>query len=459
MNPSTPPSAPRDVFSGLRELMHSMPAREIDHAQIIRRALTVASQQEAAARKPAASSWLWSFGFAGLAALGLLVWIARSLPVTPGSPVTASLREARIESGEVRMVEGKVLSRGEALPAERPLLVASAEATLHLAHAKVQAPRGTRLAWRAEGAAVALDAGEVNVAVDPGPQKRFRVETAHFAVVVLGTRFQVDAESVRVTQGKVRIEDREGHVLDAEVGAGEEWRWQESQALARRGKPASPGGETAAAAEGQAEPARTQAEPAAGNTESRSKAESAAETRGDAASPSQAAETSTASEAKEQEGSKRAAERREVAKRTRRENAEEEEAEAPRRQNSAAAPWLALAREQLAARSFDRAQSAVEQALRKRPSRAESAEAETLRAEVYRMSGRYGDASRVLLGVADRYQDLAAGENALFAAAKLLSQAGDTQRAGILFQRYLMRYPTGRFHREASRRLQALQTP
>ena len=55
--------------------------------------------------------------------------------------------------------------------------------------------------------------------------------------------------------------------------------------------------------------------------------------------------------------------------------------------------------------------------------------------------------------VYERFGDLPAGQNALFASARLAARAGDSVRARRLFERYLQRYPEGRFAHEAAARL------
>jgi TolA-binding protein len=51
------------------------------------------------------------------------------------------------------------------------------------------------------------------------------VQTELFTVTVLGTRFAVDAESVAVFEGAVRITDPRGDVLADTLRAGGRWQW------------------------------------------------------------------------------------------------------------------------------------------------------------------------------------------------------------------------------------------
>jgi TolA-binding protein len=60
---------------------------------------------------------------------------------------------------------------------------------------------------------------------------------------------------------------------------------------------------------------------------------------------------------------------------------------------------------------------------------------------------------RLYLEVAEQYRKLRAGENALFAAARLEARSNADGKARKLLQKYLDRYPDGRFVDEATQRL------
>jgi hypothetical protein len=79
----------------------------------------------------------------------------------------------------------------------------------------------------------------------------------------------------------------------------------------------------------------------------------------------------------------------------------------------------------------------------------------SLRAEAHLMAGQRAAAVRSYLQVARRFAGSAAGENALFAAARLEAERG-APRAPALLSRYLERYPQGRFVRDARSRMRAL---
>jgi hypothetical protein len=116
----------------------------------------------------------------------------------------------------------------------------------------------------------------------------------------------------------------------------------------------------------------------------------------------------------------------------------------------AAAPLLEDARRVLARGDAPAARRLVARALDARPSRAERAEADTLLAEVTLVEGDRAGATRRYTKVAERYADLPAGENALYAAAGLAARSGRLDEARALAERYLARYPRGRFRTDAT---------
>ena len=72
------------------------------------------------------------------------------------------------------------------------------------------------------------------------------------------------------------------------------------------------------------------------------------------------------------------------------------------------------------------------------------------------VDGDRGAAVEAYLRVARAFAELPAGENALFAAARLEADRQRSAAAAQLLERYLERYPHGRFEREARARLRAL---
>jgi hypothetical protein len=125
----------------------------------------------------------------------------------------------------------------------------------------------------------------------------------------------------------------------------------------------------------------------------------------------------------------------------------------------AADELLRRARAELAQGAVAEAKSSVAAALRARPSRAQRAEAASLQAECALVSGRPAQAQALYLAVVARYPHSDAGDNALFAAARLAQQRGEQAQSRELLERYLESYPRGHFHDEAERWLQRLSEP
>lgn len=120
---------------------------------------------------------------------------------------------------------------------------------------------------------------------------------------------------------------------------------------------------------------------------------------------------------------------------------------------------LASARRALAEGRIAEAEKLVEGALASRATSREVAEGRTLLAECAVARGQTERAAQLYLAVARAFPGLPAGENALFAGARLSERALSPQRARALFEDYLRRYPKGRFRLEAERHLQRAATP
>jgi TolA-binding protein len=116
---------------------------------------------------------------------------------------------------------------------------------------------------------------------------------------------------------------------------------------------------------------------------------------------------------------------------------------------------LAAARRSLARREVARARRQALRALASRPDRAEQAEGKTLLAECALVSGKRAQAVRDYLAIARRFPSLPAGENALFAAARLEAQLGQKREGRQHLEQYRRRYPQGRFADEVAGRLKA----
>ncbi len=128
--------------------------------------------------------------------------------------------------------------------------------TRRFAHAKVELAAGTRLRFNATSTTLEIDAGEVTVDVDGSRGQPFRVQTSHFRVEVLGTRFVVSPERVEVTHGRVKVFDLEGNVLARELAAGAAFSYTSVEARAAKEPEAralTPAGRTGAPRGGHAD--------------------------------------------------------------------------------------------------------------------------------------------------------------------------------------------------------------
>jgi hypothetical protein len=315
------------------------------------------------------------------AAAALLIALRPSMAPTSPSPsqerarppqAAVAVRVDRVLSGEL-LIDGRAAAAGASLDTTS-LLRAPQAATLALAHAKVELASGSALRWDAATHSVHLQSGSLLADVDEAPHAPFAVVTPRFTVLVLGTRFAVTLDGVRVERGRVRVTAPDGRVLADAVLAGERFAYQDAEA------------------------------PAA-------------------------------------EADVRAPAQRSV------------RAEALHPQLGA---LLREVREHLAAQRLPRARELLDQAATLPGAPAERADAMSLRAECALLSGDHADAIETYLKVARRFGQLPAGENALFAAARLEAERARGAAASQLLERYLQRYPKGRFVKEAQARLRTL---
>jgi hypothetical protein len=132
------------------------------------------------------------------------------------------------------------------------------------------------------------------------------------------------------------------------------------------------------------------------------------------------------------------------------------ETKSPRRAAVDPEALLLEARLQLAQREVVQARRSIDAALALALPAQARAEALSLRAECALVQGDRAAAAAAYLRVAKTFAQLPAGENALFAAARIQAERGERKAAADLLARYLERYPQGRFVLEASARLRAL---
>lgn len=131
-------------------------------------------------------------------------------------------------------------------------------------------------------------------------------------------------------------------------------------------------------------------------------------------------------------------------------------ARAPIASRSEVAERIAAARRALAKGDSGVARRELGLLLQRPLRRTDEAEARTLLAETAVSAGDPGGAVRLYLDVVRRFPGLAAAENALFAAARVEIRRGDRDAARRLLERYLARYPRGRFREDATARLRSL---
>jgi hypothetical protein len=114
---------------------------------------------------------------------------------------------------------------------------------------------------------------------------------------------------------------------------------------------------------------------------------------------------------------------------------------------------LARARGRLADRDSASARELIDRALSEPIGRGTRAEGETLLAEADLLDGRLEAAVRSYDRIATEYVDLAAGENAMFAKARIEAKAGKLADARATLRAYLERHPRGRFAEESKAEL------
>jgi ferric-dicitrate binding protein FerR (iron transport regulator) len=350
------------------------------------------------------SSWLVPSTCGALLAVAIV-----SLAIVQ-QPVLAPGADYRVVSGEL---EHTSLAAGGGSARIETAIATRTGGIAVLAHASVEFRPQTQARWDGEARVLRLEQGSVGVDVDPSPHQTFRVDTERFRVLVLGTRFEVSRSDVRVTRGQVRVTAPNGAEL-ALLGPGESYACAQApcQPRVERPEPTAAGaanrlGSRPAAASGETAPA------------------SAPEARAEPSKPLESsARTSEASRAV---------------------------------QPLAVDHRLEQVRIALGRRDVARARELVGTLLAEQLPSRDRAEALSLRAECALVDGDLAGAAADYRLVARRFSKLPAGENALFASARIDADrlAGMPARAGLT--QYLARYPRGRFVKEATTRLRELE--
>lgn len=375
------------LLGGLRSISHEVDGTLAPHARarVVESAFARVHAQRVAgerARVHASLRIATVLALAAGAAVALRTVLAPAPASTP-APIAQNTPAAVphvVASGD-RVLAGSIEVDGHALETGAPVasgvvLHASAAARIAVAHANVDLRPDTDVRWQAPRT-LQLDAGSVVADVDPEPHKPFVVQTARFAVRVLGTHFEVTLDRVSVEHGHVLVVAPDDSVL-ADLHGGESYAYE----------PPAPAEETTAAAK-----------------------------------PSHGRSVHSA------------------------------KTTAPR---ADAAALIERARVQLGGKHISAARTSIDAALGLAPQPRLRAEALTLRAECALVDGDHAAAIEAYLRVARSFGDLPAGENALYAAARLEAERQRSAAAAQLLERYLDRYPHGRFEREARARLRAL---
>jgi ferric-dicitrate binding protein FerR (iron transport regulator) len=374
----------------------------------------------------AGSSWLVPSACGALLAVAIVgLGIVQQRDLTSGA-------DYRVISGELEHTSLAAAGGGSQVETS---IASRSGGVVALAHAAVEFRPQTRARWNGSERVLQLESGSVVADVDPAKQQTFRVDTERFRVLVLGTHFEVSGSNVRVTRGRVRVEAPNGSEL-AMLGPGESYACVRAPCQPRLDTQ-----EPAAAALR----ARGAGKPAAGSGETTPTGE-AVSVATPSASASNVVKGAERRSAGEEPGE------RDLAKRVSSSSLRNRPPQYP-----AVEARLSQARIALGRRDLARARELVTAVLAENSKPREAAEALSLRAECALLEGDLAGAAAGYLVVAQRFSNLSAGENALFASARIEADRGSGPRAQAALIRYLARYPRGRFVKEASARLRDLR--
>jgi len=375
---------------------------------------------------------LWGTGAAAAVAIALLVFLPGlrdGAMGRAGSDRTDGIRPSETSVSEDRAITIRAHSAG-AIDSGGAHIVYGALATF-----RVQ-PGGRQ---------VDLLAGEIDIEVAPGGAGRFRVLAPRFTVEVLGTHFVVGLDRVETQRGLVRVvePDAAGGRLLALVRAGQTWHLydaHESAELNPSDPHRSPPGTALVA-----QPSRDF--PAVGSGHSSPAdhfrgVESVASGESPAAAEVAAVGAQVPAFRHLVEGAERGAGR---------------DGELGGGMIAAAQPsakkLLADARAALARGDTRRARECVAGALKAAPQSRHRAIAQLLLADTLLVESRYPAALAAYRRTMDVFGGYPEGETAAFALAQLLSERGPEKQARDALERYLARYPRGRFAEEVEKKL------
>jgi hypothetical protein len=424
--------APRYLSSAVRE-------RILDHLTALPEAPMVR-----VGKAPRRLPLLWGAGAVAAVALALLVVLPRHRD------------DGRtLETGAVSGTQGLA-------PEERAVTVrAQTAGTIDSGGAHIVYGAQADFRLRPGERQVELFAGEIDIEVTPGGPGRFRVHAPRFTVEVLGTHFVVGLDRVETFHGLVRVVEpvADGGREIARVPARHVWRLHDLHASATLEPLGVP---TAPAAPGLVP------RPGLPSTDSADSLPTARVHRVDLVAGAESAPVAEAPlVAMRGHSAGRAVSRAE---------ADEDQAEQPAQgdrvaSGAVAGPGgiaggrltdrvppsaerlLADARSALSRGATRRARECVARALRAAPRARQRAVAELLSADALLVESRYAAALAAYRRTMDVFQKYPEGETAAFALAQLLSERGPQEQARAALERYLARYPDGRFAEEVGKKL------
>jgi hypothetical protein len=118
---------------------------------------------------------------------------------------------------------------------------------------------------------------------------------------------------------------------------------------------------------------------------------------------------------------------------------------------------LGRAQKQFATKAYAKAKATLAEVLRRAPARSDEVTARVLLADIAQAEGKLDEAVAKYTAVANAFVDAPAGESALYAAARLEVRRARAPQAVALLEKYLARYPKGRYVVDVRRELETLQ--